>query len=111
MLVPVNWLKKYVNIDDIEIKTLEERLIMSGSNTETVEAVAGQINKIVVGKCLSREKHPDADKLLVLQVDIGEEEPIQIVTAAQNVYPDNYIPVALHKSTLHDGTKNQKKAS
>ncbi len=48
MLVPVNWLKKYVNIDDIEIKTLEERLIMSGSNTETVEAVAGQINKIVV---------------------------------------------------------------
>ncbi|WP_430883506.1 phenylalanine--tRNA ligase subunit beta [Fusibacter sp. JL216-2] len=108
MLVPVNWLKKYVNIDDIEIKTLEERLIMSGSNTETVEAVAGQINKIVVGKCLSREKHPDADKLLVLQVDIGEEEPIQIVTAAQNVYPDNYIPVALHKSTLHDGTKIKK---
>lgn len=108
MLVPVNWLKKYVNIDDIDIKTLEDRLIMSGSNTETVESVAGQVDRIVVAKCLEREQHPDADKLLVLQVDIGEEEPIQIVTAAQNVYPGNYIPVALHKSMLHDGTKIKK---
>jgi phenylalanyl-tRNA synthetase beta chain len=108
MLVPVKWLSEYVNVENIDIKTLEDRLIMSGSNTETVEPVAGQINKIVVGKCLSREKHPDADKLLVLGVDVGAEEPIQIVTAAQNVYPDCYIPVALHKSTLHDGTKIKK---
>lgn len=108
MLVPVNWLKEYVNIDDIDIKTLEDSLIMSGSNTETVESTAGQIDRIVVGKCLSREQHPDADKLLVLSVDVGDEEPIQIVTAAQNVYPDNYIPVALHKSLLHDGTKIKK---
>jgi len=108
MLVPVNWLKNYVNIDDIDIKTLEDRLIMSGSNTEAVESTAGQIDRIVVGKCLSREQHPDADKLLVLGVDVGDEEPIQIVTAAQNVYPENYIPVALHKSLLHDGTKIKK---
>ena len=108
MLVPVQWLKEYVNVDGIDIKTLEDRLIMSGSNTEAVVSTAGQINKIVVGKCLSREPHPDADKLLVLGVDVGGEEPIQIVTAAQNVYPDNYIPVALHKSTLHDGAKIKK---
>ncbi len=81
---------------------------MSGSNTEAVESVAGQVDRIVAAKCLTREQHPDADKLLVLSVDIGEEEPIQIVTAAQNVYPGNYIPVALHKSMLHDGTKIKK---
>ncbi len=108
MLVPVKWLNEYVNVENIDIKTLEDRLIMSGSNTETVDSVAGAIDRIVVGKCLSREGHPDADKLLVLSVDVGEEEPIQIVTAAQNVYPDCYIPVALHKSTLHDGTKIKK---
>ncbi len=108
MLVPVQWLKEYVNVDGIDMKTLEDSLIMSGSNTEAVVSTAGQINKIVVGKCLSREQHPDADKLLVLGVDVGAEEPIQIVTAAQNVYPDNYIPVALHKSNLYDGTKIKK---
>ncbi len=104
MFVPVSWLKQYVDIENIDIKTLEDRLIMSGSNTETVEKLAAGIQKIVVGKCLSRDQHPNADKLLVLKVDVGGEEPLQIVTGAQNVYEGHFIPVALHKSTLADGT-------
>jgi len=108
MLVPVNWLKEYVDIEHIDIKELENRLIMTGSNTETVKKVAEKVQKIVVGKILSIEKHPDADKLLVMQVDVGEEEPIQIVTGAKNCNVNDYIPVVRSGGKIADGTKIKK---
>ena len=70
MLVPVKWLSKYVDINNIDVKVLEEKLIMSGSNTEAVEETLPGVENIVVGKILSIEQHPDADKLKVLQVDL-----------------------------------------
>ncbi len=107
MLVPVKWLSKYVDINDIDIKVLEDKLIMSGSNTEAVEETLEKVSNIVVGKILTMEQHPDADKLKVLQVDLGEEE-VQIVTNATNVFVGAYLPVCKVNSVLFDGTKIKK---
>lgn len=107
MLVPVKWLKEYVEIEDLSVKYLEERLIMSGSNTETVENVCEGVSGIKIGRIETMEKHPDADKLWVMQVKVGEEM-LQIVTGAQNCFVGAYIPVAVHGSTVHGGTKIKK---
>lgn len=107
MLVPVKWLSQYVDISDIDIKVLEEKLIMSGSNTETVEKTLEKVKNIVVGKIISINSHPDADKLKVLEVDLGDEV-VQIVTGATNVELNAYLPVCKVNSVLADGTKIKK---
>ncbi|QXM06350.1 phenylalanine--tRNA ligase subunit beta [Crassaminicella indica] len=104
MFVPVEWLKQYVDIENIDIKDLRDGLVMSGSNVETVEYLGERINKIVVGKILEIKKHPNAEKLVVTQVDVGDEV-IQIVTGATNVEEGQYIPVILNGGRLPDGTK------
>lgn len=107
MLVPVKWLSEYVDIENVDIKSLEDRLIMSGSNTETVEETLKNVKNIVVGKILKIEQHPDADRLKVLQVDLGEEV-VQIVTGATNVIENVYLPVCKVNSVLADGSKIKK---
>lgn len=99
MLVPVEWVKDYT---DIKADTEEfcDRMIMSGSNIETVEYFGEDTENVVIGKVLKIEKHPDADKLRVCQVDVGQEEPIQIVCGAPNVFEGALVPVALHKSRV-----------
>ncbi|MBQ3500543.1 MAG: phenylalanine--tRNA ligase subunit beta, partial [Oscillospiraceae bacterium] len=81
---------------------------MSGSKVECYNTEADYISNVVVGKILKIEKHPDADKLQICQIDIGREEPIQIVTAAQNVYEGMLVPAALDNSTLAGGIKIKK---
>lgn len=108
MLVPVNWLKEYTKVD-VSVEELCDRMIMSGSNIETVEQFGAGIENVVVGKVLSIEKHPDADKLVVTQIQISDaEDSIQIVTGATNLYVGAYVPVALHGSKL-PGDKTIKK--
>lgn len=107
MLVPVNWLKEYVNINDIDIKELSDKMIMSGSNIEEVVNFAGEIKDVVVGKILSIEKHEAADKLVVTQVDIGDEV-LQIVTGATNLTVGDYIPVIKDGGILPNGTQIKK---
>lgn len=107
MLVPVKWLSEYVNIDSVKIKTLEEKLIMSGSNTEAVHETIKGIENVVVGKILTLKQHPDADKLKVLEIDV-EDEVLQIVTNATNVYEGAYLPVFKIGGVLSDGTKIKK---
>ena len=102
MLVPVEWLKEYTDLK-VSIEEFCERMIMSGSNIETVEHFGEGIEKIVVGKIVDVEKHPDADKLLVAQIDIGEENFTQIVTGADNIFDGAYVPVILHGGKLPDG--------
>ena len=75
-------------------------MIMSGSNLETMEKVGEDMVKVVVGRIVKIDKHPDADKLVVCQLDIGEDEPVQIVTGAPNVFEGAYVPVALHGSRI-----------
>jgi len=103
VLVYTDWLKEYIDVN-VDIDTFCEKMIMSGSNIETVEHFGKDLEKVVVGKILTVEKHPDADKLLVCTADVGQEEPLQIVTGAQNVFPGAYVPVILHGGKLPDGT-------
>lgn len=104
MKLPMSWLGDYMNIENIDPKTYEHEMTMSGSKVEGIESAGKNLKNIVTGKILKIEKHPDAEKLVVCQVDIKDEE-VQIVTAAKNVFEGAVVPVAKHKSVLADGTK------
>lgn len=106
MKLSSKWLKDYVDIDVEEIgaRHFAEAMTMSGSKVETYEKEASVLKNIVVGKILSVEKHPNANKLYVCKVDIAKESPIQIVTSATNIKVGDLVPVALHLSKLIDGT-------
>lgn len=103
MLVPIKWLKDYVDID-MDIKEFADGMTMAGSMVESVQEIGQNIDKIVVGKILEITTHPDADKLLVTKTDVGGEV-VQIITGATNIRENDYVPVALHGSTLPDGTR------
>ena len=79
-----NWLREWTN-PNWDTNTLSEELSLAGLEVDGIEPVAGQFTNVVVGHVLSVEKHPDADKLNVTQVDVGQDEPVQIVCGAKNV--------------------------
>ena len=103
MLVPINWLKDFVDIPE-DIDELSKRLTMTGSNVEGIEHWGRDIKNVVVGLITKVEKHPNADKLLVVQVDVGNEM-LQVVTGATNIKEGDKVPVALHGSTIAGGKK------
>ena len=104
MILSMKWLKDYVNAD-MPIKEFVDGMTMSGSKVEAYEIQGEKIKNIVVGKVVDIKKHEDSDRLWICQIDVGKGENIQILTAAQNVFKGAIVPVALHKSTLADGTK------
>lgn len=106
MLVPVKWLKEYVDLD-VETKELADELTLSGSHVESIIPLDREIKNVVVGKILTIKKHPNADKLLLLNVDVGSEE-LQIVTGATNIKEGDYVPVALVGAVLPDNIKIKK---
>ena len=110
MKLSLKWLQDYVDIKNIDAKEIANKLTMSGSKVETIEKDGYKISKIVVGKVLSIKKHENAEKLVVCEVLIGNDEKVQIVTGAQNVVEGALVPVCLNGATLFDGTviKNQK---
>ena len=99
MLVPIEWLKDYIDLD-VTTEEFCDRMSMSGSNLETCEHFCEEMENVVVGKIEKIEKHPDADKLVVCMLNVGKEEPVQIVTGAPNVFEGALVPVALHKSRI-----------
>jgi len=106
MLVPIKWLKEYVDIN-VSAKELANAMTMTGTNVESITELAEDIDKVVVGRVLSVESHPNADKLVVCKVDIGSEV-LQIVTGAPNVKEGQLVPVATHGALLPDGIKIKK---
>lgn len=100
MLVPIEWLNDYIDLKDIDTTEFCDRMILSGSNLETCEHFCKEMENVVVGKIEKIERHPDADKLVVCQLNVGQEELVQIVTGAPNVFEGAYVPVALHKSRI-----------
>lgn len=108
MYLSKKWLNDFVKVDDIDTKVLCDKLTLSGSKVESFKSEGGKIDKIITGKVISIEKHPNADKLLVCSVDIGANEPLQIVTGAHNLKVNDIVPVAVDGSTLYDGTKIKK---
>lgn len=101
MKAPIRWLNDYVKIN-IPLKEYTEAMTLSGSKVEGVEDFGKDIEKVVVGKIISMENHPDADKLRICKVDIGMEV-LQIVTGAPNVKEGDYIPLALVGAKLPGG--------
>ena len=102
MLISLNWLKSYVDID-VPVAELCDRMVMSGFEVESITDLSETMRNVVVGRIVKLEKHPDADKLQICQIDVGAEEPVQIVTGADNVFEGAYVPACLHDSLLPNG--------
>lgn len=94
MNTPISWIKAYVPDLDVEVQEFVDKMTLSGSHVEGFEQKDKNLKNIVVGKIESIEKHPDADKLVVCQVDVGKEK-LQIVTGAKNVKVGDMIPLVL----------------
>ena len=102
MNLSLRWLKEFVDIGDIGPRDFSEAMTMSGSKVELFEKEGEKIDKIVVGRIISKEKHPDADKLIVCKVDIGQE--IQVVTNCTYLSEGDLVPVILDKGHYYEGS-------
>ena len=106
MNTALSWIKAYVPELDVTAQEYTDAMTLTGTKVEGYECLDKNLEKIVVGQIKSIEKHPDADKLIICQVDIGEQEPIQIVTGAPNVKVGDKVPVVLDGGKVaggHDG--------
>ena len=101
MKASIEWLEEYSDID-VNSAELGDILTMTGSKVETINETGENIKNVVVGKICFIEKHPDADKLVITQVDVGNEK-IQIVTGARNINVGDVVPVAKEGAILPDG--------
>ena len=109
MLAPIEWINKYANTGIDEV-TYVENMVMSGSNVESCTCQSKGVSNVVVGRINSIEKHPDADKLVVMDIDIGDKV-LNIITGAKNVFEGALVPVAMHGATVYskDGIQKIKK--
>ena len=99
-----NWINEdFVNLSDISDKDFVETLTVAGQKVETYERMDAEIKNVVVGRVCSMERHPNSDHMWICQVDVGQGEPVQIVTGAQNVREGDLVPAALHNSRLPGG--------
>jgi len=101
------WLREWIN-PDISTNELSHQLTMAGLEVDAIEPVAAEFTKVVVGEVLSVEKHPDADKSNVGQVNVGEDEALQIVCGAANVRAGLRVPAALVGAVLPGNFKIKK---
>ena len=105
MRVPLDWLHEYCR-PELDAQALAERLAMTGTEVERVERHGvGALERFVVGRVLEAGGHPDADRLTVCKVDVGEPEPAQIVCGAPNVAAGQTVAVARPGALMPDGTK------
>ncbi len=108
MILSRKWLDRFVDgvsAGELDDKAFADALTLSGSKVETVEDQSAAFKNVVVGRILSLERHPDSDHMWVAQIDVGEGEPVQIVTGAWNVHEGDLVPVAKHNSLLPGGVK------
>ena len=95
--------EEFVDLSHVSDKEYVETLTVFGQKVETYERMDAEIKNVVVAKVLSMVKHPNSDHMWICQVDVGQEEPVQIVTGAQNVHEGDLVPAALHNSWLPGG--------
>ena len=95
--------EEFVDLSHVSDKEYIETLTVFGQKVETWERMDAQIKNVVVGKVVSMVRHPNSDHMWICQVDVGQEEPLQIVTGAQNVNEGDLVPTALHNSWLPGG--------
>ena len=102
------WLTEFVDgvsVSDIDDREFAEAMTLSGSKVETYEDLGAEINNVLVGRILSLERHPNSDHMWICRIDVGGDEPVQIVTGAWNIHTGDLVPAALHNSTLPGGKK------
>ena len=107
MNTSLSWIKAYVPGLDVTAQEYTDAMTLTGTKVETFEKLDADLDKIVIGQILSIERHPDADKLIICRVNIGEKT-IQIVTGAPNVHVGDKVPVVLDGGRVaggHDGKK------
>ena len=107
MLVPLKWLRDYVDID-VDTKEFADMMTMTGSKVEKVEFFGQETNGVEVCKILEIDKHPDADKLKVTKVEVADGQTLQIVTNATNIKVGDFVPVARIGAVLPDNFKIKK---
>ena len=105
MLLSRKWLNEFVDLplSEYDDRTFAEAMTVSGSKVEITEDLSKSMVNVKVGKVVSIERHPDSDHMWVCQVDVGEKEPRQICTGAQNVQQGDLVPAALDNSILPGG--------
>ena len=109
MDTPISWIKAYVPDLSCTPQEYADKMTLSGTNMESITYLDKNLEKIVVGKIEKIEKHPDAKKLVICQVNVGEKELVQIVTGAPNVFEGALVPVVLAGGRVaggHDGSPN-----
>ena len=95
--------EEFVDLSAVSDKEFVDTLTVFGQKVETYERMDAEIRNVVVGKVVSMVRHPNSDHMFICQVDVGKEEPVQIVTGAQNVNEGDLVPAALHNSWLPGG--------
>ena len=105
MKISYNWLKNYLNLElpAEEVSILLTDIGLEVEGVEEVESVKGGLKGVIIGEVLTKIQHPNADKLSITTVNIGAEEPIQIVCGAPNVGVGQKVPVATIGTWLYDG--------
>ena len=107
MKMPRKWLNEFVDLslEECSDRQFAEAMTVSGSKVEVTEDLSEMMHKVVVGRILTIEKHPNSDHMLVCSIDIGAEEPVQICTGAWNIHVGDLVPTALHNAMLPGGVK------
>lgn len=108
MILSRNWLNEFVDLKDITDKEFNDEMTLSGSKVETIERPDENLKNVVVGKILEMKRHENSDHMWVCQIDVGQAEPVQIVTGAWNIHVGDYVPAALHGAHLPGGVKIEK---
>ena len=108
MILSRNWLNEFVDLKDITDKQFNDDMTLSGSKVETIERPDENLENVVVGKILEMKRHENSDHMWVCQIDVGQAEPVQIVTGAWNIHVGDYVPAALHGAHLPGGVKIEK---
>ncbi len=97
------WLQEFVDVGPVSDRDFAEAMTISGSKVEVTEDLGAEIKNVVVGRIDKMERHPDSDHMWVCQIDVGQDEPVQIVTGAWNIHVGDLIPVAKDNSWLPGG--------
>ncbi len=104
MKIPMQWIRDYADVP-ANAEEYTRRMIMTGTGVEGTAVIGGAMQGIVTGRVLSMERHPNSDHLWICQIDVGGENPLQIVTGAQNLRGGETVPVCLDGSVLPGGQK------
>src|SRR4051812_40048607 len=102
MRVPLSWLKEYVDIP-VPPEQLAAGMTLAGLEVEKLHIIGAEWDKVYVGQIATLDRHPDADRLWLTQVEYGADQPMQVVTGAPNLHLGAKVPLALAGAVLIDG--------